>query len=63
MRFLLLYPILVLLAVACLIAAVLAIVFLSVLPMVWEWFRHRSASRTAVEETAEVVDDVRKDRI
>ncbi|MDT0212929.1 VTT domain-containing protein [Rothia sp. ARF10] len=42
-------------------AAILLIVAFSVLPMVFEFLRHRSATRTAVEETAEVVDDLRRD--
>ncbi|GGB79798.1 cytochrome O ubiquinol oxidase [Knoellia flava TL1] len=42
-------------------AAILLIVAFSVLPMVVEFLRHRSATRTAVEETAEVVDDLRHD--
>ena len=40
-------------------AAVLLIVAVSVLPMVFEFVRHRSATRTAIEEVEEVVDDVR----
>lgn len=40
-------------------AALLLIVAVSVLPMVFEWFRHRSASRTVVEETIEAVEDLR----
>ena len=39
--------------------AVLVIVFFSVLPMVYEFLRHRSATRTVIEEAEEVVDDVR----
>ena len=42
-------------------AAILLIVAMSVLPMLFEYLRHRSATRTAVEETAEVVEDVRRD--
>ena len=42
-------------------AAILLIVAFSVLPMVFEFLRHRSATRTVVEETAEVVEDVRRD--
>ena len=44
-------------------AAILLIVAFSVLPMVFEFLRHRSATRTAVEETAEVVDDIRRDEV
>ncbi len=44
-------------------AAILLIVFLSVVPMVIEFLRHRSASRNAVSETDEVVDDVRDGRL
>lgn len=44
-------------------AAILLIVFVSVLPMVFEWFRHRSASRTAVEETVEVIEDKHEGRL
>ena len=44
-------------------AAILLIVAMSVLPMVFEYLRHRSATRTVVEETVEVIDDVRKDRL
>lgn len=44
-------------------AAILLIVAFSVLPMVFEFLRHRSATRTAVEEAAEVVDDVRHDKL
>ncbi|XVX19841.1 DedA family protein [Actinomycetota bacterium] len=44
-------------------AAILLIVFVSVLPMVFEWFRHRSASRTVVEETVEVIEDKREGRL
>lgn len=44
-------------------AAILLIVAFSVLPMVFEFLRHRSATRTAVEETAEVVKDVRDDTL
>lgn len=40
-------------------AAVLLIVAFSVLPMVFEFVRHRSATKTALEEIDEVVDDVR----
>jgi len=39
--------------------AVLVIVFFSVLPMGYEFLRHRSATRTVIQETEEVVDDVR----
>ena len=39
--------------------AVLVIVFFSVLPMGYEFLRHRSATRTVIEEVDEVVDDVR----
>jgi membrane-associated protein len=40
-------------------AAVLVIVAFSVLPMVVEFVRHRSATKTAIREIDEVVDDVR----
>ena len=40
-------------------AAVLVIVGFSLLPMVVEFVRHRSATKTAIEEIDEVVDDVR----
>lgn len=39
--------------------AALVIVAFSVLPMVIEFVRHRSATKTAIEEIDEVVDDVR----
>ena len=39
--------------------AVLVIVGFSLLPMLYEFLRHRSATRTAIEEIDEVVDDVR----
>ena len=38
--------------------AILAVVAVSVIPMVVEVLRHRSASRTAAEETVEAVDDL-----
>lgn len=44
-------------------AAILLIVALSVLPMVFEFLRHRSATKTALEETGEVIEDVRDDKI
>jgi len=44
-------------------AAILVIVAVSVLPMIFEYLKHRSATRTAIEETAEVVDDLRDDRL
>lgn len=40
-------------------AAVLLIVAISVLPMVFEFLRHRSATKTVIDEIDEVVDDVR----
>ena len=40
-------------------AAVLLIVAISVLPMVVEFVRHRSATKTAIREIDEAVDDVR----
>jgi membrane-associated protein len=40
-------------------AAVLVIVGFSLLPMVVEFVRHRSATKTAIQEIDEVVDDVR----
>jgi membrane-associated protein len=43
-------------------AAILVIVAVSVVPMLVEFLRHRSATRTAVEETAEVIEDVRDNR-
>lgn len=43
-------------------AAILVIVAVSVVPMLVEFLRHRSAARTAVEETAEVIEDVRDKR-
>ena len=42
-------------------AAILLIVAASVLPMVFEYLRHRSATRTVIAETAEVVEDLRDD--
>ena len=39
--------------------AVLVIVGFSLLPMLYEFLRHRSATRTAIEEIDEVVEDVR----
>ncbi len=39
--------------------AVLVIVAISVLPMIVEFVRHRSATRTAIEETDEAVEDLR----
>lgn len=44
-------------------AAILVIVAVSVLPMIFEYLKHRSATRTAIKETAEVVDDLRDDRL
>jgi len=44
-------------------AAILLIVAVSVVPMVVEFLRHRSATRTAIEETAEAVEDLRDDRV
>jgi membrane-associated protein len=38
--------------------AILVIVAISVLPMVVEFLRHRSATKTAIEETVEAVEDV-----
>jgi membrane-associated protein len=38
--------------------AILAIVAVSVIPMVIEFLRHKSASRTVIEETEEVVEDL-----
>jgi membrane-associated protein len=38
--------------------AILAIVAVSVIPMVIEFVRHKSASRTVIEETEEVVEDL-----
>jgi membrane-associated protein len=38
---------------------VLLIVAISVLPMVFEFLRHRSATKTVIDEIDEVVDDVR----
>lgn len=43
-------------------SAILLIVAVSVLPMLWEWFRSRSASRTAVAETSEAAADAATDR-
>jgi len=40
-------------------AAVLLIVAVSVLPMVYEFVKHRSATKTAIGETEEVIEDVR----
>jgi membrane-associated protein len=40
-------------------AAVLLIVAVSVLPMVFEFVRHRSATKTVIEETEEVIEDAR----
>ncbi len=40
-------------------AAVLLIVAVSVLPMVFEFVRHRSATKVVIEETEEVIEDVR----
>lgn len=40
-------------------AAVLLIVAVSVLPMVFEFVRHRSATKIVIEETEEVIEDVR----
>jgi membrane-associated protein len=38
--------------------AILAIVAVSVIPMVIEFLRHKSAARTVIEETEEVVEDL-----
>ncbi|MEO6791096.1 MAG: VTT domain-containing protein [Ornithinibacter sp.] len=43
--------------------AALVIVGFSVLPMVIEFLRHRSASRTVIAEADEVIDDVRDGRL
>ena len=43
--------------------AILVIVAVSVLPMVFEYVRHRSATRTVLAETDEVIDDLRDDRL
>lgn len=43
-------------------AAILVIVAASVLPMVVEFVRHRSATRTVLEETEEAFEDIREDR-
>lgn len=43
--------------------AALLIVLVSVLPMVWEFVKHRSATRTVLEEAEEVVEDVRDGRL
>ncbi|MGL5866758.1 MAG: DedA family protein [Dermatophilaceae bacterium] len=43
--------------------AALLIVAVSVLPVVWEFARHRSAARTALAESAEAVDDARDGRL
>lgn len=44
-------------------AAILVIIAVSLIPMVVEFVRHRSATKTAIEETAEVLEDVRDDRV
>jgi membrane-associated protein len=38
--------------------AILAIVAVSVIPMIIEFVRHKSAARTVIEETEEVVEDL-----
>ena len=42
--------------------AILVIVAVSVLPMVLEFVRHRSATKTVLAETEEALEDFRDDR-